>query len=253
MQYLSWISLAVVLLCGAALGAGVLLLWQQRGAKQALNLPHKWPLRSRVLLTTEEAQGFDWLRGIFPDHFVMCKVPVLRFTVPIKREQKSLARRWQELLHGVYCTFTVCTKDGTVIGCVDVHGRRGLSITSRELKERLLEDCAVTYITVRPNALPNAGVVRAAFLGETKEKSAVGVATRGGDTNFNVELVTFSDEKRQAALKELNKTFPPMPNEAEIFNPDGTGAFAAVRQGRGEPTFDDSFVTPLDSHRGRLS
>ncbi len=253
MQYSSWISLAVVLLCGAALGSGGLLLWQQRGAKQALNLPHKWPLRSRVMLTAEEAQAFEWLRGIFPDHFVMCKVPVLRFTVPIKREQKSLARRWQELLNGVHCTFTVCTKDGTVIGCVDVHGRRGLATTSRELKERLLEDCAVTYITVRPSALPNAGVVRAAFLGETKEKSAVDAATRGGDTNFNVELANFSDDKRQAALKELNKKFPPMPNEAEIFNPDGTGAFAAVRSRRTKPIFDDSFVAPIDSHRGPLS
>ena len=252
MQYSSWISLAVVLLCGAALGAGLLMLWQQRGAKQALNLPHKWPLKSRVMLTTEEAQAFDWLRGIFPDHFVMCKLPVLRFTVPIKKEQKSLARRWQELLHGVYCTFTVCTKDGTVIGCVDVHGRRGLSTTSRELKERLLEDCAVTYITVRPNSMPNAGVVRAAFLGETKQKTAAELATRGGDTNFNVELVTFSDEKRQAALKELNKKFPPMAQESEIFNPDGTGAFAALRKGRDKPGFDDSFVAPVDSDRGQL-
>ena len=253
MQYLSWISLAVVLFCGAALGAGLLMLWQQRGAKQALNLPHKWPLRSRVMLTAEEAQAFDWLRSIFPDHFVMCKLPVLRFTVPIKREQKSLARRWQELLQGVYCTFAVCTKEGTVIGCVDVHGRRGLSSISRELKERLLEDCAVTYITVRANALPNAGVVRAAFLGEVKEKSAVAEATRGGDTNFNTDMVTFSDEKRQAAMKELNKKFPPMSDEAEIFNPDGTGAFATLRPGRDKLKFDDSFVGSIDSHRGRLS
>lgn len=252
MQYLSWISLAAGLLCGAALGAGLLLLWQQRGAKQALNLPHKWPLRSRGMLTTEEAQAFEWLRGIFPDHLVMCKLPVLRFTVPIKKEQKSMARRWQELLHGVYCTFTVCTEDGTVIGCVDVHGRRGLSTTSRELKERLLEDCAVTYITVRPGSLPNAGVVRAAFLGETKEKSAENLATRGGDTNFNVELVTFSDEKRQAAIKQLNKKFTPMAEETEIYNPDGTGAFAALRPGRGKPVFEDSFVAPADSRPGRL-
>jgi Protein of unknown function (DUF2726) len=244
---------ALTVLAGLGLGAGALLLWQRHVSSQALRLPYKWPLRSRVMLTTEEAQAFEWLRGIFPDHFVMCKLPVLRFTVPVKKEQKSMARRWQELLHGVYCTFTVCTKDGAVIGCVDVHGKRGLTTISRELKERLLEDCAVAYITVRSAALPNAGVVRSAFLGEMKQKSTAEQNTRGGDSDFNAELVHFTDEKRQAALRELKKKdSKPVPLEPEGFDPDGTGAFAARRPGRGRVVYDDSFVSPIDTRPARL-
>ncbi len=253
MQVSSFFTLAFALFIGLGLGAAMLLLWQRHLSSQALRLPYKWPLRSRVMLTAEEVQAFDWLRGIFPNHFVMCKLPVLRFTVPAKKEQKSMARRWQELLHGVYCTFTVCTKEGAVIGCVDVHGRRGLTTISRELKERLLEDCAVAYITVRCSALPNAGVVRSAFLGEMKQKSTAEQNTRGGDSNFNAELVHFTDEKRQAALKELNKKESrPAPLEAEMHDPDGTGAFAARRPGKGRVVFDDSFIAPLDSRRGPL-
>ena len=244
---------ALTLLVGLAMGAGLLMLWQRYVSNQALRLPYKWPLKSRVMLTTEEAQAFQWLRGIFPNHFVMCKLPVLRFTVPVKKEQKSMARRWQELLHGVYCTFTVCTKDGAVIGCVDVHGKRGLTTTSRELKERLLEDCAVAYITVRSTALPNAGVVRSAFLGEMKQKSTSEQNTRGGDSDFNAELVHFTDEKRQAALRELNKRDSrPASLEAESFDPDGTGAFAARRPGKGRVVYDDSFVAPIDTRPTRL-
>lgn len=243
----------LALLTGLAVGAAILLLWQRYVANQALRLPYKWPLRSRVLLTTEEQQAFEWLRGIFPKHFVMCKLPVLRFTVPIKKEQKDMARRWQELLHGVYCTFTVCTKEGAVIGCVDVNGRRGLTSVSREIKERLLEDCAVAYISVRPFALPNAGVVRAAFLGEKGQKSSVEQQTRGGDSDFNADLVHFTDEKRQAALKQLNKTDSrPTPLETQSHDPDGTGAFAARRPGKGRAVFEDSFVSAIENHRARI-
>lgn len=253
MQAPSFLITALTLVVGLGLGAGILMLWQRHVSSQALRLPYKWPLRSRVMLTAEEAQAFEWLRGIFPGHFVMCKLPVLRFTVPVKKEQKSMARRWQELLHGVYCTFTVCTKEGTVIGCVDVHGRRGFTTISRELKERLLEDCAVAYITVRSTALPNAGVVRSAFLGEMKQKSSVEQQTQGGDSDFNAELVHFTDEKRQAALKELSiKDSRPAPLDAELYDPDGTGAFAARRPGKGRVVFDDSFVAPIDSRPARL-
>ena len=247
-------AIGLTLLIGLAVGAAMLLLWQRYVANQALRLPYKWPLRSRVMLTTEEQQAFEWLRGIFPQHFVMCKLPVLRFTVPIKKEQKSMARRWQELLHGVYCTFTVCTREGAVIGCVDVNGRRGLTPVSRELKERLLEDCAVAYISVRPAALPNAGVVRAAFLGEKGKKSIAEQQTRGGDSDFNADLVHFTDEKRQAALKLLNKADSrPTPLESEAYDPEGTGAFTAWRPGKSRADFEDSFVAAVQTHRSGMN
>ena len=252
-QASSLFTIALALFAGVGLGAGMLVLWQRHVSSQALRLPYKWPLRSREMLTAEEAQTFEWLRGIFPNHFVMCKLPVLRFTVPVKKEQKNMARRWQELLHGVYCTFTVCTKDGTVIGCVDVHGRRGLSTISRELKERLLEDCAVAYITVRSPALPNAGVVRAAFMGETKHKSTSEQQTRGGDSNFNAELVHFTDEKRQAALRELNKRdAQPASHEAEAHYPQDTDSFATRKHDKDGSVFEDSFVAPIDTRKGPL-
>lgn len=65
----------------------------------------------------------------------MIKVPVPRFTLP---RLGSDCRGVHELLSGVYCTFTVCTPEGRVIGCIDVPGTLGLPESNHELKRKLL-------------------------------------------------------------------------------------------------------------------
>ncbi|MBW8722844.1 MAG: hypothetical protein JF626_13565, partial [Polaromonas sp.] len=71
-----------------------------------------------------------------------------------------------ELLKSVYCTFTVCAADGTVIGCLDVPGPHGLRASNRDLKRKLFDECGIAYAVVRDSNLPTLEDVRAAFLGE---------------------------------------------------------------------------------------
>jgi hypothetical protein len=254
---MTFVGLAV----GAALGAGLYALWLRSKANASMRKPSKWPLAARVLITNEEHEVFKWLRETFHDHLVMVKLPVLRFTVPVDKDKNGGGARWQELLGGVYCTFTVCTSNGNVVGCVDVPGKRGLNKTNRELKESLLSDCRIAYTVVRSVKLPKTSAMRAAFLGELEvEDMKEAEATRGGNSSFHADLDSFTKEKRlaakAAALQELNNNDalkPIVRPSAAGFNPDGTGAFDASRSGRFPAKWDDSFIQSDESRPAKLN
>ena len=201
-----YLVLAVGLLAGAAVGAGLYAWLGHRLTASKMRMPDKWPLKSRAMLSNEEYEVYKWLSSVFHDHLVMAKVPILRFTEPVSKDKNGGGLRWQQLLEGVYCTFTVCTANGHVVGCVDVPAKRGISKVNRDLKESLLTDCRLAYTSVRSIKLPNAAAMRAAFLGEVGQDVSV---TRGGDSSFNASLDTFTKEKRlaiqAAALKKLNE------------------------------------------------
>lgn len=257
--------LCIGLVAGAVVGAGLYAWWRRMRASETLHMPNKWPLTSRVLMTTEEHQVFKWLTTAFHDHLVMIKLPVLRYTKPISKDKNGGGTRWQELLGGVYCTFTVCTSDGNVVGCVDVPGKRGLNKTNREVKESLLDDCRIAYTAVRSVKLPKVSAMRAAFLGEMEaDDPRDAQVTLGGDSGFQADLDNFTTEKRRAAkaaaLLELNRNdaLKPIPlSKAVGFNPDGsgafgTGAFDASASGRFRTQWDDSFAQPDDSRPAKL-
>ncbi|MES2413300.1 MAG: DUF2726 domain-containing protein [Pseudomonadota bacterium] len=249
------------LLVGAVAGIGLYAWWLQKKSAESLRLPDKWPLASRVLVTNEEYEVLKWLRTAFNDHMVMIKLPVLRFTMPTNPEQNGGGKRWQELLGGVYCTFTICTGNGNVVGCVDVPGKRGLSKSNREVKESLLSDCRIPYTVVRSAALPTSTAMRAAFLGEVEvEDQPEYKLTMGGDSSFYAELDDFTRQKRiaakAAALKELNKgnEVKPLPKAAPAgFNPDGTGAFGSKKPERFPRQWEDSFIGSDESRPAKLS
>lgn len=251
----------MALVFGAAVGVGAYAWWLRAQAKASMRMPSKWPLAARVLMTNEEHEVFKWLRATFHDHLVMIKLPVLRFTVPVDKDKNGGGARWQELLGGVYCTFTVCTFNGHVVGCVDVPGKRGLNKTSRDLKESLLSDCRIAYTLARSVKLPKASAMRAAFLGEMEIDDQVEVeATRGGNSSFHADLDSFTKEKRAAAraaaLQELNNNdaLKPIPrSQAAGFNPDGTGAFGSDRSGRSPQKWEDSFIQSDDSRPAKLN
>ncbi len=252
------------LLLGAVAGIGGYAWWLHKKSSESLRLPDKWPLTSRVLITNEEYEVLKWLRTTFHDHMVMIKLPVLRFTKPIDPtdlEQNGAGKRWQELLGGVYCTFTICTANGNVVGCIDVPGKRGISKSSRDVKESLLSDCRIAYTFVRSTALPKASAMRAAFLGEVEVEDQVEhQPTMGGDSSFHADLDSFTRQKRlaakDAALKELNRG-----NEVKAipkarpagFNPDGSGAFPSLKPERFPQQWDDSFIGVDESRPAKLS
>lgn len=247
------------LVLGALLGVGLYARWLDKKSAASLRLPHKWPLVARVLVNNEEYEVLKWLRAAFHDHFVMVKLPVLRFTAPIDTGKNAGGQRWQTLLNGVYCTFTVCTANGNVVGCVDVPGKRGLAKANRSLKETLLSDCHIAYTVVRSSQLPKASSMRAAFLGELEvQDQQEHQPTRGGDSSFHADLDSFTRQKKQAAkdaaLKELNqgddlKALPSSPSAG--FNAHGTGT-AAQRSERLPPHWEDSFIQPDESRPAKL-
>ncbi|MES2510641.1 MAG: DUF2726 domain-containing protein [Pseudomonadota bacterium] len=249
------------LLLGAVIGVGAYAWWLRKQANESLRVPDTWPLVSRVLITNEEYEVLKWLRTTFPDHMVMVKLPVLRFTKPTDLDKNGGGKRWQDLLGGVYCTFTICTGNGNVVGCIDVVGKRGISKASRDVKESLLSDCRIGYTVVRSTALPKASAMRAAFLGEVAaEEQEEYRPTMGGDSSFHADLDSFTRQKRlaakEAALRELNKgnDVKALPKATPAgFNPDGTGAFASKKPERFPQQWDDSFIGVDESRPAKLT
>lgn len=255
----TFLTLFAALLMGAVLGAGGFALLLRYKAKASMQLPDQWLLTSRVLMSSEEHEVFKWLSTVFHDHLVMVKVPVLRFTLPTEKDKNS-AEHWQTLLGGVYCTFTVCTPNGNVVGCVDVPGKRGLKKGNREVKESLLSDCRIAYTVVRSVQMPKTIAMRAAFLGEMEQEDhPKTLPPVGNDSAFFKELNEFTNERRlaakAAALKQLNTNdaLKPIPNYSSAgFNPDGSGAAGSDMPSRLPSQWSDSFIQPDESRRAKL-
>jgi hypothetical protein len=164
----SWIAGAAFSAAGCAVGAVTCsrwFIWQQQ---QRWRFPNRWPLAPRTLLSPEEHQVWLWLKRAFPEHNVMVKTAVSRFTRPRNKKHNRIA---YQTLNDVYCTFSVSAQDGTVVGCIDVAGKRGLLRSHRDMKESILSNCGIAYSVVRSGNLPAIAKIRGAFLGETETET----------------------------------------------------------------------------------
>jgi hypothetical protein len=157
------LALTATAVSGMATGAACHHGWLARATRKKRRIPTHWHLQARPLLLGAEQEVWHWLQRAFFDHHVVVKVPVIRFVSP---RNEAEGQRSFELLKGVYCSFTVCAADGTVIGCLDVPGPQGLRASNRDLKRKLFAECGIAYAVVRASNLPTLEDVRAAFLGE---------------------------------------------------------------------------------------
>lgn len=157
------LALTTTAITGMALGAAFHHKWRARTARHKRRIPAKWNLNPRPVMTDDEHEVWQWMRRAFFEHHVLVKLPVIRFMSPRNTQEGEQSH---EILNGVYCTFTVCATDGTVIGCLDVPGRSGLRASSRNLKQKLFAECGLAYAVVRAGNLPTLEAMRAAFLGE---------------------------------------------------------------------------------------
>ncbi|AYQ26741.1 MULTISPECIES: DUF2726 domain-containing protein [unclassified Polaromonas] len=157
------LGLTATAVSGLAAGAACHHGWLARAARKKRRIPAQWHLQARPLLLGSEQEVWHWLQRAFFDHHVLVKIPVIRFVSP---RNEAEGQRSFELLKSVYCTFTVCAADGTVIGCLDVPGPQGLRASNRDLKRKLFDECGIAYAVVRDSNLPTLEDVRAAFLGE---------------------------------------------------------------------------------------
>lgn len=155
--------MVVAFLVGIVLGAGLIYWYFKTTARKPRRIPRVWPVQIRALVNSHERRVWLWLVKVMFDQQVLIKLPVTRFTSPLANED---AAYWYHLLNGIYCTFTVCNLDGKVIGCIDVAGPKGLSMSNQTLKHSLLTQCGIRYWVVNPFTLPHLNEIRAAFLGE---------------------------------------------------------------------------------------
>lgn len=260
MDIFNMLTVMLALVVGAVLGAAGYALRLRKKEDVEQPLPDRWPLTARGLMTSEEYEVMVWLQKTFPKHLVMLKLPVIRFTIPVSKETTEESKRLQTLIDGVYCSFSVCTPNGAVVGCVDVPGKRGLPRGNRDLKESLLSDCAIAYTVIRGFDLPKPAAMRAAFLGEMNaEDLPQHQETRGGDSSFHADLNAFTrkarSEAKKAALEALNRDSDtkrlPASNPGG-FDARGLPAAKTSKTSRSKHDWEDSFIAPADSRPAKL-
>lgn len=232
-------ALATVLLA-AALAGLVLYLVRGRAPVPAKSggkrrLPTQWPLNPRPLANTHERHVWQWLQTVFPEHHVMIKLPVTRFTMP---RQPGEGSEWFNVLSGAYCSFTLCDQQGRVIGCVDVLGPRGLSRGNRQLKQTLLAQCGIGYWVLSAESLPHPQALRAEFLG------SAAIDSRPPRHSQRAELETARHQLHEALGR--NRSHRHHRSRETPADEAGHDAHAATWQQA------DSFLGSLDSRRAPL-
>lgn len=206
-----------------------LYLWRQNKlASQRPQIPREWPLQPRALLNSKERQIWNWLGKVMHDQHVLIKLPVTRFTIPARQDD---AKHWYNLLNRVYFSFTICDHKGQVLGCVDVPGRKGLSLSNQTLKYGLLSQCGIPYWVVEPDNLPHMNQIRTAFLGDG---AAISAESQAMDSRFR----DVAGNLHAAVLRRRNSNF---------------GALTALPDEHlTEGWEQNSFVAPLDSRTAEL-
>lgn len=226
---------AACLLCLAGIAA---YLWRQRTkASRRPQIPKVWPLLPRLLVNSKERKIWVWLTKVMYDQEIMIKLPVTRFTIPAKRDE---AEHWYTLLNRVYCTFTICGHDGRVIGCVDVPGSGGLSLSNQTLKYGLLSQCGIPYWVVEPDNLPHMNQIRTAFLGD-----GAGRVNRQEHLDSRLKDVAGN---LHAAVSRQRTGKVTTAHDAHAFEPHARRAEGPLSEGWEQ----NSFMAPLDSRGADL-
>ena len=228
----------IAFLVGAGFGAALLYSLSRSTERKRRRIPREWPLKARPLVNSNERRVWIWLTKVMFDQHILIKLPVTRFTSPAAKEE---ARHWYKLLNGVYCTFTVCSMDGRVIGCVDVQNANSLSMSNQTLKHSLLTQCGIRYWVVDPENLPHLTQIRTAFLGDHAVKGNAGdpLEARFKDVADNLQAaVSRRREGKSSNFARLDAAIASDSKFAESRLPSGWE--------------QNSFVTPLDSRSGEL-
>ncbi len=243
--YTGWMIVAALMLASGALGAYAYALRLKRQELAKRRIPRKWPLAVRAVVNSRERLVWRWIVRAFQDQHIMIKLPVTRFTLPQVREE---GQHWFQLLGGVYCTFTVCNADGQVLGCVDVPGPQGLSLSNQTLKHTLLAQCNIRYWVVDPEHLPGLSAIRVAFLGEQavlkEEMDRLRSENEFNQTRANLKAALSRQRGHQPSASEFARLEGILSGEAP--SQDSYDSLLSTNWRH------DSFVAPLDSRRSEL-
>jgi hypothetical protein len=240
----AWLGWVVVgLLFGSLIGALAATWLVKRAARNRRRIPKRWPLSARLVANTDERKVWRWLAGAFFEHAIMIKMPVTRFLLPRTQEH---GLHWYELLSGVYCTFSVVTPEGQVVGCVDVQSKLRRSRSNHKLKETLLHQCGIAYLVVESGHLPSLSEIRSEFLGEmasmTRESDREDAAIRLASSNLRASLM------QQRNTRSSDRA----PLSGDSGHSSVRGSRRSEQSQYASAWHDNSFIMPLDSRRGDL-
>jgi hypothetical protein len=223
---------------GIVVGAALLYWFSRSDQNKRHRIPKEWPLKIRPLVNSREKKVWLWLAKVMFDQQILIKLPVTRFTAP---SDLNDATHWYQLLNGVYCTFTVCNTDGQVIGCIDVPGPRGLSMSNQTLKHNLLTQIGVHYLVVDPGNLPHLIWIRTAFLGEHAARGGMSSHLDSQIKDMSENLHAIVDRKRHSKNRVAPQIDAAGSNAPEYSESNLTTGWE-----------QNSFVTPLDSRMADL-
>ena len=227
---------AVALFAAGLLTGAIFWHWRvgRANAEQAVHrIPKEWPLKLRPLVNSKERRVWLWLAKVMVEQQIMVKIPVTRFTAPANMQE---AEHWFKLLNGLYCTFTVCNVSGQVIGCIDVPGRKGLSMGNQTLKHSLLSQCGIQYWIVDPDNLPHPSQIRSAFFNEEADQSTSALHEKLKDVAGNLQAAV-SKKRSQKQAGATNGSA------------DSSEAAGTTLTSHWE---NNSFLVPLDSRTAEL-
>jgi hypothetical protein len=135
--------------------------WAGLRRRQMNKLPDHGDLKLRPLFNELDQAAWLWLQHVFAEHKILIKVPLVRFLSGGTADFQSLVQ-----IKGMYCTFTVCSSQGRVLGCIDVVGAKAIHESQRELKKKLFETFGLAYTVLTVDELPSPEAMRAVFLNE---------------------------------------------------------------------------------------
>lgn len=151
----SWI---LVLVCTALLVGALVLLWQRGRRRKLPPLPLQWPLSPRPVFTVTERRAYRHLREAMPDHVILAKLPLVRFTQPDDPQQLHY---WYRLLGGLNLSFAVCSPSGRVLVALDIDAEPApIAPRNTAIKQAVLAACHIHYLRCHPEHLPSAAQLR---------------------------------------------------------------------------------------------
>ena len=142
--------LIVLVVVAALVGAGLAHVLLRRQRSKAL--PREWHLTLRPVFTAQERRMFAQLVEAFPQHAVLVKLPLTRFTQP---SEPARVKYWHDLIASLHVTFAICTPGGRVIAAIDIEGPRGGSRRASAIKAGVLRACRVRYLCFMVDDLPS--------------------------------------------------------------------------------------------------
>lgn len=225
-----WVFFALAIGLSLFVGAVAGLSWKGRAPRKKERVPLFWPINNRRVANSEELKVWNWLIKTFPEHHILIKIPITRYTIP---QDKHKGLELYKMLNALYCSFTVCSVDGKVVGCVDIPVPGHISKRNIQLKEKILFQCQIGYWVLSSSTLPGTDAIRSRFLG-----GAPSVV----DSEPTKELDTPGIEAGQKLQAPAQKLTPGCPPPIRF---SGDDFWSELNQ-------QNSFLTPIDSRRAEL-